>query len=241
MPGKLNSKIDQKDSNDVKNIKEKNIKYIQKSMHELMGTLPQAQIETVSLTQGLFAIVDKEFAHIIKRLKWHSLIQPEHIYGRKWFRSGFKTLQRYVAELDQLNNGTMKPIKQVSFKNKITLDCRLSNIDIGYGRQAVMRNRTGKRNSTSSYKGVFFSKQFEKWRAQIANSKIGLQVHLGIFENELEAAMVYDAAAIIMFGKSSYRNFENKEIDPEIMQFAKSRIETRKQKLKMANNRNSHN
>ena len=97
-----------------------------------------------------------------------------------------------------------------------------------------MRNRKGKRNCTSEYKGVHRSKGQPKWKAQITDTKINLQVHLGLFEDEREAAMIYDAAASLMFEKSSLLNFKDNEIKPEVLQAAEARIEARKQKI--ANN-----
>lgn len=206
---------------------------VQIQMTALKKSLVQSEVVTVDLTRNLFAIIDKEMAQEVNRFNWHANVQPEHIHARK-FKGGLKTLQQFIAELHASEYGKAEQIKQVTFKNKISLDCRVSNINIGYGRQAVMRNRKGKRNCTSEYKGVHWSTKPQKWKASIADTKIDLKVHLGLFEDEIEAAMIYDAAAIVMFEKSSLLNFKDNEIKPEVLQAAEARIEARKQKI--ANN-----
>ena len=70
-----------------------------------------------------------------------------------------------------------------------------------------MRNRKGKSNSTSQYKGVRKIVQNEKitWRSQIMDGK--LNINLGAYESEDYAAKVYDAAAWILFGSDAHYNF----------------------------------
>lgn len=209
------------------------MKSVQIQMTALKKSLVQSDVVTVDLTRNLFAIIDKEMAQEVSRFNWHSNVQPEHIHARK-YKGGIKTLQQFIAELHASQYGKDEQIKQVTFKNKISLDCRICNINIGYGRQAVMRNRKGKRNCTSEYKGVHRSNGQTKWKAEITDTKINLKVYLGLFEDEREAALIYDAAAVLMFEKSALLNFNYNDIKPEMFQAAEARIEARKQKI--ANN-----
>ena len=104
-------------------------------------------------------------------------IQPEHIHARATFgRGDIRTLQNFMVELmlRKLDNPIVP--KQVSFKNKQTLDCRLSNLIFLNERKGVMRTRKGKRNSSSQYKGVRqtpLNKVLGNWSVEIYDPNIG--------------------------------------------------------------------
>lgn len=60
------------------------------------------------------------------------------------------------------------------------------------------------KNNTSGYHGVTYSKDKQRWRAQI---KINYQVrHLGYFEEPLDAARAYDEAAKLYHGEYATLN-----------------------------------
>ena len=120
-----NLSIDNEDT-DISIVKEKLIKSVYGKMSILRKSFDPLTIETVSLSRNLFAIIDKDMASEINRFTWHCNVQPEYIHGRRKFEDEHKTLQRYIAEIHNLRQGYTEPVKQVSFKNKITLDCRIS-------------------------------------------------------------------------------------------------------------------
>ena len=63
-----------------------------------------------------------------------------------------------------------------------------------------LMNKRGHKNSISVYKGVSFDKNSGKWVVRI---KVGdVNKNMGLFENEREAAEVYNAAAL-----KYYKNF----------------------------------
>ena len=92
------------------------------------------------------------------------------------------------------------------------------------GRQAVMRNRRGKANTSSQYKGVRPTSN-GKWRGEIRDGRS--TINLGRYETEKYAAKIYDAAAWILFGASAHYNFPNGTLSCEHRQTAKNSIERR--------------
>ena len=107
-------------------------------------------------------------------------------------------------------------LKHTTFHNKNPLDCRVANLLKGNDRQAVMRNRRGKRDTESRYKGV--RPMSGKYRAFIFDGQDNIS--LGSFDTEQDAAMIYDAAALVVFGASSHFNFPLGNLDPLHQEFA---------------------
>jgi hypothetical protein len=59
-------------------------------------------------------------------------------------------------------------------------------------------NSTSRKGSSSRFKGVLWHKACRKWRAVIKDN--GIQRQIGMFTNELEAASMYNLAAIELHG-----------------------------------------
>jgi len=82
------------------------------------------------------------------------------------------------------------------------LDNRRSNIRLStYSHNSANMK---KYEGTSKYKGVSWMKNKKSWLAQI-NSK-GKHWYLGRFKNEEDAAIVYNVAAQLVFGKFARLN-----------------------------------
>ena len=93
-----------------------------------------------------------------------------------------------------------------------------------------MRNRKGKSETSSQFKGVRL--YYGKWRGEIMGGDA--QIYLGQYDSEEYAAKVYDAAAWIIFGAAAHYNFPIGSPDEGHRIFASARIEkhTNKQRGK---------
>ncbi len=65
-------------------------------------------------------------------------------------------------------------------------------------------NKSKQANTTSTYKGVGWHKQAQKWCAQISVN--GKPKHLGYFTNEIQAAVAYNNAAICHYAEFACLN-----------------------------------
>lgn len=66
---------------------------------------------------------------------------------------------------------------------------------------ANAQNKTKSPNTTSKYIGVSYDNNSNKWKSAINYNKKGL--YLGIFENEIDAAKIYDVYATFIYKESS--------------------------------------
>ncbi len=96
----------------------------------------------------------------------------------------------------------------VDHKNRDGLDNRRANLRVATKSQNTC-NRRKKKNATSRYFGVHFDKRHSLWAANIKCR--GKRIWLGYFDNEIDAAKAYDAAAKKYHGEFARLNFPDKD------------------------------
>lgn len=95
-------------------------------------------------------------------------------------------------------------IKYVDHKDNNSLNNTRSNLRPYTSGQNAM-NKHKQKGCTSKYKGVCWSTQHKKWKAYITFNHE--RKYLGMFETELEAAKIYDEAAVEYFKDFARLNF----------------------------------
>lgn len=161
-------------------------------------------MKTISLTQGFVAIVDDADYDRVSAHKWSATKTKNTVYGiRKARTSEGRTtselLHRFIL-------GMSDPEIHVDHEDHDGLNCQRQNL-----RKCVRGENDGNRRKTrgsSHYKGVSWSKNKGRWRACI---RIERTIHLGYFEDEVQAALAYDAAARTRFGVMANCNFPLQE------------------------------
>ncbi len=154
----------------------------------------------IILTQGFVAVVDEKNHFWLSMHPWYY----HHGYAVR-------------------NDNSTKPHKTI-YMHRVILERKLGHSDFEEGdhtdqdklndcennlRPATkaqnMQNSRKQANTTSKYKGVTWHIGAEKWMARIHVD--GKQIHLGLFDDEIEAAKAYDVAAVKHFGEFVVLNF----------------------------------
>ena len=144
------------------------------------------------LTQGRFALVDDE------DFEWLS--------QWKWSFSGGKKDSGYAVRNDNgviiLMHREIKnppPEKEIDHKDTDKLNNQKYNL-----RECTKSQNNGNRprydkQRPGKYKGCFLKKDKKKWLSQITINK--KSKFLGYFDNEIDAAIAYNVAALQIFGE----------------------------------------
>lgn len=153
----------------------------------------------IELTQGKFAVVDDADFEFLNQWKWHARRNGRNCYAGRGIRiNGMPRIIGMHQVILNLPSG-MKS----DHINGDGLDNRRSNLR-SCTHCENMRNRSKNIRDSSRYKGVFWDKATQKWRARISiNSR---ETHLGYFDDEEKAACAYNAAARKHFGEFARLN-----------------------------------
>jgi hypothetical protein len=92
---------------------------------------------------------------------------------------------------------------EVDHIDRNALNNQATNLRYVTSSQNKMNTRK-RENTTSKFKGVYFYKSRNKWRAKININGKGF--HLGYFDNERDAALAYNNKAIELFDEYAFLN-----------------------------------
>lgn len=153
-------------------------------------------MKEIPLTRGLVALVDDSDFEELNRWKWFE-------DGRGYARRGEKRSGKLVAifmhrVLLGADVGDLVDHIDGNGLNNTRANLRLCN------HFQNMRNSKMRKNNTSGFKGVFWDKKNENWRARI-RAGAGM-INIGSFDTPEEAARHYDAAALRYHGEFARPN-----------------------------------
>lgn len=128
---------------------------------------------------GKFALVDDDDYELVMKLSWQ-------------IHKGYAVNKRNQTNMHRLINGTPDGF-QTDHVNGDRLDNRKCNLRSCSGSQNAA-NVKSHADSVSKYKGVYWDKTHNRWRAEITKNKKRLRI--GRFRTEEAAAIAYNEAAI---------------------------------------------
>lgn len=157
-------------------------------------------MKTVLLTQGKVALIDDADYAVVSQFKWCAVKNGERFYAARNIRK-----PNGKQKLQYLHQFLLPGVGKIDHRDGNSLNDQRYNLRPATTRQnaqGVQRKRPG---TTSKFRGVCWHKTALKWLTQIRVD--GHKIHLGLFENESDAARAYDAAARKYFGDFASLNF----------------------------------
>lgn len=157
-------------------------------------------MKQIELTQGKVAIVNDEDFESLSKRSWYAVKGKTTFYAV----SSVTVNKRQVRIW--MHREILKPLKSqiVDHKNHNGCDNRRENLRTCSINQNCRNQRIWKKAKSSKYKGVHFHKRDNVWTAYIHLN--GKHIHIGSYQNEIEAAIAYNQKAVSLFGEFAYLN-----------------------------------
>jgi len=155
----------------------------------------------IYLGESEWAILDQQDYYTFGNFKWSLGGNGKKFYAVRGVKDeiGEIKIVRLHRQIIEAPDGLL-----VDHRNGNGLDNRRTNLRIATQSQN-MQNRQKRKNSTSRFIGVWFVKNKNRWESRITYQ--GKRIWLGRFDNEIEAAKTYDAAAKKYHGEFGRLNF----------------------------------
>jgi len=165
----------------------------------------------IRLSRGKIALIDDNIADEIGKYKWcaykdcNNKNETWYVKRSKGGEVGSLLMHRFIMEI--VLERKLERNEYVDHIDHNGLNNQFNNLRIANPSENAA-NRISRIKKTSQYKGVYFNKEKGKFQAQIQLNYI--KINLGYFEDEIEAAEVYDLNALSKFGEYAHINFPDK-------------------------------
>lgn len=156
-------------------------------------------MKKIELTQGKVALVDDSDYELLSQWKWHAVKDKDAFYARHSVK-GKKGIRMHRMIMDFPNIG------MIDHKDGDGLNNQRDNLRVCTNTQNL-RNMKPRKNTSSKYKGVSYYSRDDNWIGRIGVKNKSR--HLGYFESELEAAIIYNITARRYFGEYARVNIFN--------------------------------
>ena len=167
-------------------------------------------MKTIPLTQGYAALVDDEDYEKVTQFQWQAKVDRRKdgtvkcVYAKRGiWRPELK--QNETQKLHRFIMGVTDSDVKVDHIDHNGLNCQRNNLRVATGTQNNY-NSTKRRNTSSTFKGVYWHEKAGKWQA------CAQREYLGLFTDEIEAARAYDVVAKQLFGEFANLNFPSNQV-----------------------------
>jgi len=161
-------------------------------------------MKQIPLTQGKFAIVDDEdYERLVAMGKWYFMSNGYAVRTERYKRENGKFSYRQIRMHREIMGLYFGDKIEVDHINNNRLDNRRCNLR-ACSKSENNRNASLRKDNLCKFKGVSFNISSKKYRARIKFNK--KNIHLGCFQNIIEAAAAYNAAALKYFGEFAKLN-----------------------------------
>lgn len=162
------------------------------NQNELEVRMTNSQYSSIIwLTQGKYAIVDNSDYEWLSQWKWY--------YNGRYAR---RILKQRIIYMHRIVMNTPREMF-TDHINGLGVDNRKQNLRI-CGNAGNARNRAVNVAKFSGFKGVSWHKRTKNWQSRIRFN--GELFHLGSYKNPVEAALVYNEAAVKYHGEFARLN-----------------------------------
>jgi hypothetical protein len=158
----------------------------------------------IKLTHGYFTEIDDEDGDLAD-IKWYASMDTMTQARNKIYATVCrcnKTTRLHRVILERMLGRSLENKEECDHIDGDTLNNKRANLRLATHKQNL-RNRI-KQSKENKFKGVYFERFTGKWKAQIMLD--GKNYNLGRYSSEIDAAKVYDLAAITYFGDFALTN-----------------------------------
>jgi len=157
-------------------------------------------MKEIMLTKRQVALVDDEDFEWLSQWKWHAYKDRYTYYARRnEYKNGkWRTIHMHREILGLYDAGAKADHKDHNGLNNQRYNLRASTLSQNCA------NVTKRGNASSKYLGVSWNKLERKWRVRV--NKEGVTEYYARFDDENEAALAYNVAAIKFHGEFANLN-----------------------------------
>ena len=149
-------------------------------------------------------LFDREDADLFEHVAAHKATSTGKIYARICARGDLWNKYPHRIILSRKLGRTLIRSELSDHKNGITTDCRRTNLRLAsYGENKANMTGSQKNKFTATFKGVSF--YCGKFYTRIQKDK--KSTYVGRYDDEIQAALAYDEAAVKIHGEFANLNF----------------------------------